>query len=336
MKIFRLFVMALLLGGAIAGYAYYRTTQPYQGFAEPVFVDIPHGANTRFIGDLLASKGVVRNPWDFIAARVMQQVVGRNATLQAGEYRFAQAASPNEVLSRVAHGDIFFFRLIVPEGYNMFDMAAAIKKLGTFSDAAFLKEARNPALIKDLDPEAPSLEGYLFPDTYHLSRSTTPHQLVMTMTDRFRNAWRSLDGKAVHKTVTLASLVEREARRPEERPLIAAVFENRLDIGMKLDCDPTTVYAALLAGDYRGKIYRSDLDRASPWNTYRSAGLPPGPIANPGLSSLKAALHPETSEYLYFVAKGDGSGGHTFSQTLAEHQEATQTLRRAEKQQTQN
>lgn len=329
-------MIAALLSGLVAGYTYYRTTVRYQGFREQIFVDIPHGANTRFIGDLLARKGVVRNPWDFIAARAMQQVVGRNATLQAGEYQFTKAASPNEVLGRIARGDIFFFRLIVPEGYNMFDMAAAIKKLGTFSDAAFLKEARNPALIKDFDPEAPSLEGYLFPDTYHLSRTTTPHQLVMTMTDRFRTTWNSLNGKEVHKTVTLASLVEREARRPEERPMIASVFDNRLDMGMKLDCDPTTVYAALLAGDYRGKIYRSDLERDSPWNTYRSPGLPPGPIANPGLSSLKAALHPESSQYLYFVAKGDGSGGHTFSQTLAQHQEATQVLRRAEKQSSQN
>ena len=336
MKFFRLLLLAAVLCGLVGAYAYYRTTQPYQGFGEQVFVDIPHGANTRFIGDLLARKGVVRGPWDFIAARAIQQVVGRNITLQAGEYQFTKAASPNEVLYRIARGDIFFFRLIVPEGYNMFDLAAAIKKLGTFSEAAFLKEARNPALIKDLDPDAPSLEGYLFPDTYHLSRATTAHQLVMTMTDRFRNAWRGLDGKGVHKTVTLASLVEREARRPEERPMIASVFENRLEMGMKLDCDPTTVYAALLAGEYRGKIYRSDLDRESPWNTYRSPGLPPGPIANPGLSSLKAALHPESSQYLYFVAKGDGSGGHTFSQTLAEHQEATQTLRRAEKQSSQN
>jgi UPF0755 protein len=335
-KFFRLLMIAALLSGLVAGYTYYRTTVRYQGFREQVFVDIPHGANTRFIGDLLARKGVVRNPWDFIAARAIQQVVGRNATLQAGEYQFTKGASPNEVLGRIARGDIFFFRLIVPEGYNMFDMAAAIKKLGTFSDAAFLKEARNPALIKDLDPEAPSLEGYLFPDTYHLSRTTTPHQLVMTMTDRFRTTWNSLNGKEVHKTVTLASLVEREARRPEERPMIASVFDNRLDMGMKLDCDPTTVYAALLAGDYRGKIYRSDLERDSPWNTYRSPGLPPGPIANPGLSSLKAALHPESSQYLYFVAKGDGSGGHTFSQTLAQHQEATQVLRRAEKQSSQN
>jgi len=335
-KFFRLLAIVVVLGALAAGFAYFRTTQTYQGFQDQVYLDIPHGANTRFIGDLLARKGVVRSSWDFIAARAIQQVVGRNITLQAGEYRFARPASPNEVLYRIARGDIFFFRLIVPEGYNMFDTAAAVKKLGTFSDAAFLKEVRNPALIKDLDPDAPSLEGYLFPDTYHLTRATTPHQLAMAMTDRFRNAWRSLDGKSVHKTVTLASLVEREARRPEERPRIASVFENRLDLGMKLDCDPTTVYAALLAGDYRGKIYRSDLDRESPWNTYKSPGLPPGPIANPGLSSLKAALHPESSQYLYFVAKGDGSGGHAFTQTLAEHQEATQTLRRAEKQQTQN
>jgi UPF0755 protein len=152
------------------------------------------------------------------------------------------------------------------------------------------------------------------------------------MTGKFREVWRGLGGGGdVHATVILASMVEREAKLPEERPLIAAVFANRLHIGMKLDCDPTTVYAALLEGRYRGTIYRSDLDSANPYNTYRHAGLPPGPIANPGLDSLRAAMHPADSNALYFVARPDGSGGHTFSSDLASHNAATERYRRGQK-----
>jgi UPF0755 protein len=187
-------------------------------------------------------------------------------------------------------------------------------------------------MIRDLDPAAPSLEGYLFPNTYKLSRHTTAEALCRMMTEKFREVWRRLDGSDnPHATVTLASMVEREAKLPEERPLIAAVFANRLRIGMKLDCDPTTVYAALLDGRYRGTIYRSDLDSANPYNTYRHAGMPPGPIANPGLDSLRAALYPSGSDALYFVARPDGSGGHTFSSDLASHNAATERYRRGQK-----
>ena len=153
---------------------------------------------------------------------------------------------------------------------------------------------------------------------------------MRTMTNEFRAQWQALGAPAnVHDAVTLASMVEREAKRPEERPLVASVFSNRLRIGMKLDCDPTTVYAALLENRYRGTIYRSDLASDSPWNTYQHTGLPPGPIANPGLSSIKAALAPAASQYLYFVAKADGSGGHNFSESLAQHEAAVANYQRA-------
>ncbi len=205
----------------------------------------------------------------------------------------------------------------------MFDIAADARKLGIFSDKQFLAAARDASSIRDLDPDAPSLEGYLWPDTYRVLRTTTPKQLCAAMTHKFRATWKSLNTNAdVHKTVTLASLVEREARVPGDRPLVASVFQNRLDLRMKLDCDPTTVYAALVEGRYRGKIYRSDLVNESPWNTYEHAGLPPGPIANPGLSSLKAALKPADSRYLYFVVKPESGGAHRFSETLAEHNAA--------------
>jgi UPF0755 protein len=256
-------------------------------------------------------------------------VLARGRKLQAGEYRFAKEASPVEVYERIARGDTYYLELVAPEGKNIFDIGEIAEEMGLFPAKKFVEAARNPALIRDLDPLAPSLEGYLFPDTYRVNRQTTPERLCRTMTARFRDVWRRLKTDAdVHGAVTLASLVEKEGKLPEERPLIAAVFANRLRKGIKLDCDPTTIYAALLEGRYRGTIYRSDLDREHPYNTYRTKGLPPGPIANPGLASLKAALAPADSDMIFFVARPDGSGGHSFSDNIGAHQAAVKRYRR--------
>jgi UPF0755 protein len=317
----------LVLGGlAAGGFALYRLEQPYQGFHGETFVEFPRGTGTSGMADALAKAGVVRSRWDFLLARI----AGRTRVLQAGEYRFERAASPMEVMRRIARGDIFYYELIVPEGRNLFEIGAAAEQLGLFPAAKFLEAARDPAPIRDLDPEALTLEGYLFPDTYKLGRHTTPERLCRLMTGKFRDAWRSLDTTAgVHRTVTLASMVEKEGKLAEERPRIAAVFENRLRIGMKLDCDPTTIYAALLQQHYRGVIHRSDLDSNHPYNTYRHGGLPPGPIANPGLASMRAVLEPSNSDSLYFVARADGSGGHEFSSNMAAHESAVERYRRA-------
>jgi UPF0755 protein len=320
---FLLRLLAVGILAAVAAFAWisWRLAQPYSGFSAPVYLDFARGTSTQGMADALAKNGVIESPWLFLAARGLR----RGSTLQAGEYRFDKPASPLDVFGRISRGDIYYMELLVPEGYNMFDIAEAVGKLGTIRPAAFLAAAKDPSMIRDLDPSAPSLEGYLFPNKYRVLRRTTARQLCRMMTDEFRLQWRQLnsDGpvhRNVHDAVTLASLVEREAKRPEERPLVASVFANRLRIGMKLDCDPTAVYAALLENRYRGTIYRSDLRSASEWNTYRHAGLPPGPIANPGLSSIRAALDPAKSDYLYFVAKADGSGGHNFSDSLAQHE----------------
>ena len=315
----------ILLAGILAGYAVWRAESPYQGFSGDAFVEFPRGTSSGAIADLLAEAGVVRSRWDFLLARALH----RGRTLKAGEYRFERPASPAEVLERIARGDVFYYELAVPEGRNMFEIGAAVEELGLFSADAFVGAARNPAPIRDLDPDAPTLEGYLFPSTYRLSRHTTPERLCRLMTANFREAWKGLHtGAPVHDTVTLASLVEKEGRLDAERPLIARVFENRLRLGMKLDCDPTTIYAAILEGRYKGTIYRSNLNSSNPYNTYQNAGLPPGPIANPGLQSLKAALEPAQADYLYFVAKPGGSGSHNFSRTIAEHNLAVQAYRR--------
>jgi UPF0755 protein len=318
----RIFAFFAVLAG---GLAVYRLDRPYQGFGGETFVDVPYGTSTGTIAGMLAGAGVVGSRWDFLVARLAR----RGRKLQAGEYRFDRAATPVEVYDRMVRGDVFFYELVVPEGRNMFDIAASAEKLGLFPGDEFLAAARDPRAIRDLDPRAPTLEGYLFPNTYRVGRHTTPEQLCRLMTGKFREVWRGLHVNAnVHDVVTLASLVEKEDKLEYERPLIAAVFANRLRIGMKLDCDPTTIYAALLHDKYRGTIYQSDLERNDPYNTYHSAGLPPGPIANPGIASIEAALNPAASGALYFVLRPDGSGAHQFSADLAAHQQATTKYRR--------
>lgn len=318
---------ALILAGAIAaGAMAMLARRPYRGFAgEGVFVDIPRGASTLAIAGQLEQAGVVRSRWLLVAARLAHP----RWRMQAGEYRFARAASPLQVLGRLARGDIFFYEVTVPEGENLFEIAARVGRVSPITAEDFLAAASDAAPIRDLDPAAPSLEGYLFPSTYRLTRHTTARQLCHLMTAQFRRQWRTLAGAPAdpHDTVTLASLVEKETANPEERPLVASVFRNRLERGMTLDCDPTTIYAALLDKRYRGTIHRSDLASRNAYNTYQHAGLPPGPIANPGLASLRAALQPAETGYLYFVAKPDGSG-HRFSRTIQEHNLRVKEYRR--------
>jgi UPF0755 protein len=316
--------LVLLTGGG----AYYLLVAPYAGFKDPAFIELQRGTPTRTLASQLREAGVIRNEWQFLAIRAIR----RNARLQAGEYRFDKPDSAWSVFDRIVRGDVFYYEVSVPEGHNIFEVAEAIAGLGTMTAAEFLKAARDPAPIRDLDPQATSLEGYLFPSTYRLTRHTTAAQACKLMTDQFRKNWAHLAGKSkadVHEIVTLASLVEKETGVPEERPTVASVYRNRLNAGMRLQCDPTTIYAALLENRYRGTIYKSDLESDHPYNTYRHPGLPPGPIANPGVRSLEAALNPAETDYLFFVAKADGSGGHHFSRDLASHNSAVQALRHA-------
>ena len=315
MKFARLGVLALpvLVG---SGLIVVSLRSPYAGFGGEVFVDIPKGTSTREVSRLLAGNGVVRRPWAFLLIRGLRP----RARLQAGEYRFEHPASAWEVFDRIARGDVFYYELVVPEGQNVFDIARSLNRLRVIPGEEFLRTARDPALIRDLAPRAPSLEGYLFPDTYRITRHTTAVELCRSMTERFRRAWKQLGASPdVHARVTLASLVEKEAARAEERPIIASVFLNRLRREMSLDCDPTAIYAALLENRYRGELHRSDLESKNRYNTYQHAGLPPGPIANPGLDSLQAALRPAQTDYIYFVVRQDGSGGHQFSRQLEAH-----------------
>jgi UPF0755 protein len=319
-------LVILLLALAAGGWLAWQAFTPYQGFQGERFVDIPRGTSTEGVATLLAKAGVVRGRPAFLAARV----VGHGRVLQAGEYRFARPASAIEVFDRIARGDVFYVELVVPEGKNMFDIAGLVEQTGLIQGEQFLAAARNPTMIRDLDPQAPTLEGYLFPHVYRLNHHSTAEKLCRTMTGKFREVWAGLKtGADVHRTVTLASLVERESKVPQDRPLVAAVFGNRLRVGMKLDCDPTTIYAAVLEGRYRGTIYRSDLASQHPYNTYQHAGLPPGPIANAGVQSIEAVLRPADSAALYFVLRPDGSGAHEFSESIADQNAAAARYRHA-------
>ena len=227
-------------------------------------------------------------------------------------------------MERLARGDVYARRITFPEGLTIREMAGIYESRGFGAAARFMEAAANVSLIRAVDAQAVDLEGYLFPETYVLPRAIPSSRLIAMMVDRFRatytDEWRRAaeeQGLTTRQVVTLASLVEKETGKPEERPIVAAVYRNRLRIGMGLQADPTVVYAMKKAGRYTGNIRRADLALDSPYNTYRHAGLPPGPIAAPGAASLEAVLVPADVNYLYFVSRNDGS--HAFARTLAEH-----------------
>jgi UPF0755 protein len=326
-RVLRVLLLLAVLGiGALA----YLFLAPF-GPSRETFVEIAPGTTTRQIARELQNQGIIRSRYLFDGFRLVTEFSG-TGTLKAGEYRFDHPARVSEVYDRIRRGDVFTISLTIPEGSNIFDIAARVEAAQLGNKDAFEAAAmRNGALVSDLDPNAVSLEGYLFPDTYDFGRRTTPLQMVTAMVKRFRAAVASLglEGNA-HRVVTMASLIERETPVEKERPLVASVFENRLAQGMPLETDPSVIYAALLAGRYRGTIFQSDLNFDSPYNTYKNSGLPPGPICNPGLSALKATLHPATTKYLYFVAaSADPSGQSRFAATLEEHQKNVQAYRHA-------
>lgn len=316
--------LVLALAAAVAaGLGYRMLSRPYQDFGEERMLEIPHGSSTREIARQLAESGVIENEWYFLAARALRP----KAVLQAGEYRFQDAATVWEVFERIHRGDIYTFEFTVPEGSNIWDIARLLETQGIMHEHDFLAAASDPSLVQDIAPEAESLEGYLFPSTYRLSRRTTARDLCRMMVDQFRKQWRTLGGEMPpHEWVTLASLVEEETGVASERELVAGVFTNRLRKGMQLACDPTVMYASRLLGITRNTIYKKDLQRPHRYNTYLNVGLPPGPISNPGRASLEAALRPAATNAIYFVARPDGPG-HIFSATLAAHNRAVQDYR---------
>src|SRR5580700_10010278 len=331
----RLGLLALLViagMGGLAGWLDSRISRPYRGHRpEKIFVDIPHGTSRWGVAGILKQNEVIRDRYAFQLFSIWHA----RKPLQAGEYFFDHPVNSKEVFWKIAGGRIFVHTVTIPEGWTMFDIATELGRQEICSREDFLAAARDPSSISDLAPQAQTLEGFLFPSTYEFTRHTSCEQIAKRMVGDFRAVWETLvpadstpfpAGLTLGQVVTLASLVEREPPRPEERPLVASVFYNRLRREFPLQCDPTVQYALNIAGKPERNINGKDLRTDSPYNTYLHRGLPPGPIANPGEASLRAALAPAQTDYMYFVA--NDHRGHFFSKTLSEHNRNVARYRR--------
>ena len=324
---------AVVLLPVITGWLVRELRTPGPAGPEAVIVEVERGRSARAVIEGLRENGVVRGALPLgLAYRFFYSA----ERFKAGEYRFVLPLRPKDALVQVFQGRIYLAPITIPEGLTGREIAALLRPGDEEGRAAFARAFRDIGLIADWDPRARDLEGYLFPDTYHLPRRATEAELVTAMVAEFREVFdagrqaRAAElGLSVRDVVILASLIEEETAVPDERPLVSAVFHNRLRIGMKLDCDPTIAYALKLADRYSGRLLLRDLKFDSPYNTYLHPGLPPGPISNPGKPAIDAALHPAPETFLYFVAQGDGS--HRFSRTLGEHLDAVRRYQELKK-----
>ncbi len=351
-KIVWLILVAIL---GTAGWFAWAVLTPIQPSGQ-TFVMLHPGYSTHRIAAQLKSAGIIRSEEAF----VLWHYLHHRRSLKAGEYLFDKPANIIDIQKRLRRGDVYFHTVVVPEGFTMFDIARTIEAAGLGPAQDFLKVAQSDtALIADIAPGARSLEGFLFPDTYEFSRMMTMQEMAAAMVKQFHQEARQigliqtqgeaatassdsppieLEEKAafrdrnpgatdLERTVIMASIVEKETAVAEERPMVASVYYNRLNKNIALDADPSIIYAELLAGTYQGALHHADMQFRSPYNTYRNAGLPPGPIGNPGRSALEAAMHPAQSDYYYFVA--DAQGHHRFARTIEEHNKNVVAYRQA-------
>jgi len=320
-KLILLTFLVVLAAGAWLAYGLLLPVSP----GGQKFVLLRSGYSTRRIARELKNAGVIGSTGAF----VFWHEFHRKPSLKAGEYLFENDASVIDVHRRLARGDVYVHTVVIPEGFNMFEIAKAIEDSGLGKAEDFLKVVTSDtALISDMAPEATSLEGYLFPNTYNFTRTQSMHDMAAAMVKQFRQVASQI-GLAgnVQQTVTLASIIEKETAVPDERAEVASVYANRLAQAIPLQADPSVIYAERLSGTYGGALHHNDMRFDSAYNTYRHAGLPPGPIANPGKSSLEAALHPAQTKFYYFVS--DGNGHHRFAETLEAHNRNVAALRRA-------
>jgi UPF0755 protein len=318
-----LVLILLLAAAAFAGFLWYSIEKPLGKIPSGgIFVEIPHGVSQRTAARILKKNGVVRSS---IAFELYARRHPKRAP-QAGEYFFDHPLAGKEVFWKLANGDVFEQPFTVKEGDTIFDIAHNLEAADYMKAADFLNAARDASQVQEFAPGAKSLEGFLFPATYNLPHHPAPADLTAMMVRKFREAVQQVapdrldpqtPGTPLLSVVTLASLVESETPKPEERPIVAGVYSNRLHKGMLLQCDPTVIYALKQADEYNPPLLLKNLRFDSPYNTYVHSGLPPGPIGNPGESAIRAALAPSTTDFLYFVA--NTQGGHFFAATLAEH-----------------
>jgi UPF0755 protein len=313
-------VFGVLLAIGAGFFFWQAVSTPYKGYSEATKrIEIRRGLRTSTILENLQKEGLVRDRW---IPLVYMKLLRSRDSLKAGVYEFDKALSPVDVIDKLVRGDVILKSITIREGLDRFAIARLFAAEGLGTEEQWKKVTDEADLIRDIAPEAESLEGYLFPDTYKFDPGTPAATIARAMVANFRKNWGSeialiVTGLTPHQTVTLASIVETEARLPQERPLVASVYFNRIQKRMLLGADPTVIYALKLEGRWDGNIRKGDLQNPSPYNTYKSPGLPPGPIANPGLASLRAAAAPASTPYLYFVARNDGS--HEFSTNHAEH-----------------
>jgi UPF0755 protein len=341
-KILIALLAVILVAGAVGGYwVYSDLRQPISHNKSGQYIEIPKGSSPSAIIKKLAAEGILKNEWPL---KLYLKGSGKGSTLKAGEYDFPSPISPLSVLAKLQEGERRLKRITIVEGWTRWDIAKAmvnVPELRLENEPEALGLMDNVSLIADLDPKATNLEGYLFPDTYEFAPETTAAELVEMMVKRFRGVWkpdwndraRSLN-MSPREIVTTASIIETEAKLAEERPIVASVIYNRLQKNIPLAVDSAVIYASKLEGKWRydGKVYRSDLERRSPYNTRIYAGLPPGPVASPGESSLKAAVNPATTDYLYYVRNPDrDDGAHNFYSSGGDFETGVQALRRWER-----
>ena len=316
-------IVILFLAAGLAGWQYMAdyAVSPADPDADSQVVLVPAGAGVNAVSGMLARRGIIDHALKF---KLLFFLKDRQARIKTGEYSLSAAMSPLEIMGILVRGDVLLHKVTVPEGLNIKQIAHLVAQTGLAGEDDFLWAATSPDFIATLGIKADTAEGYLFPETYFFPSSVTAEKIIKAMTDRFRSVftkeWQARSqalGFSVHEIVTLASIIEKETAIPDERPLIASVFHNRLKRGMRLESDPTVIYGI---ADFDGNITRAHLNTMTPYNTYRIKGLPPGPIANPGRDSLAAALFPADTAYLYFVATGSGS--HYFSTRFADHNRA--------------
>jgi UPF0755 protein len=320
--VFVLILLLVLAVGVSAAWLDWELRTPYFHASQTqVFADIPRGSGPGAIARVLKEAGILQTRLPFLL-----YVRWRNSAtrLQAGEYSFSSPATPGEIVERLIRGDVFYLSSTIPEGLTARETVDQLAAAELGNPEELENAMQRTDWILDLDPEARSLEGYLFPETYHFSRKATPEKVVKAMVIEFKARFAGLietrpipNGWSASQIVTLASLIEKEVKSPRERSLVASVLVNRLKRGVPLACDPTIIYALKLAGRFDGNLRKADLGMRSPYNTYIHAGLPPGPIANPGEESLKAALEPARTDFLYYVSRNDGT--HQFSKDLRSH-----------------
>jgi UPF0755 protein len=315
-----LLVMLLVIFGVYLDLIIYSGKPAGNDSLKQAFV-VARGQKFIVTADKLHKTGLIKHPLKF---RLFARMKNLDTRIQAGEYLLSPTMSPNAILETLVQGKVNLHKITIPEGLNIYQIAAIAGEAGFGTKTDFIRSATDKRYLRKQAIEADTFEGYLFPDTYYFPKDETPHKIIYTMVERFwakfKPEWilRSQElGFTIHQVVTLASIIEKETGAAFERPIISSVFHNRLKKGMRLESDPTVIYGLK---DFDGNLTRKHLTTKTPYNTYKIKGLPPGPIANPGIASIKAALYPADTDYLFFVSKKDKT--HQFSTNLKDHNKA--------------